>query len=50
MKGAVKSFESRYTIFENGSIVLYTDESPREDLDREILQISSLKVSGQRVQ
>lgn len=25
MKGAVKSFESRYTIFENGSIVLYTD-------------------------
>ena len=36
MKGAVKSFESRYTIFENGSIVLYTDESPREDLDREI--------------
>lgn len=36
MKNAVKSFESRYTAFENGSIVLYTADSPREDLDREI--------------
>lgn len=43
MKGAVKSFESRYTIFENGSIVLYTDESPREDLDREIFADIQLK-------
>lgn len=43
MKGAVKSFESRYTIFENGSIVLYTDESLREDLDREIFADIQLK-------
>lgn len=43
MKGAVKSFESRYTIFENSSIVLYTDESPREDLDREIFADIQLK-------
>lgn len=43
MKGAVKSFESRYTIFENGSTVLYTDESPREDLDREIFADIQLK-------
>lgn len=43
MKGAVKSFESRYTILENGSIVLYTDESPREDLDREIFADIQLK-------
>lgn len=43
MKGAVKSFESRYTIFENGSIVLYTDESPRGDLDREIFADIQLK-------
>ena len=43
MKGAVKSFESRYTIFENGSIVLYTDESSREDLDREIFADIQLK-------
>ena len=43
LKGAVKSFESRYTIFENGSIVLYTDESPREDLDREIFADIQLK-------
>lgn len=43
MKGAVKSFESRYTIFENGSIVLYTDESPQEDLDREIFADIQLK-------
>lgn len=43
MKGAVKSFENRYTIFENGSIVLYTGESPREDLDREIFADIQLK-------
>lgn len=36
MKNAVKAFESRYTTFENGSIILYTADSPREDLDREI--------------
>lgn len=36
MQNAVKAFEGRYTSFENGSMVLYTAESPREDLDREI--------------
>lgn len=36
MENSVKSFESRYTEFEAGSIKLYTDVSPREDLDREI--------------
>ena len=36
MENSVKSFESRYTNFEAGSIVLYTDDSPRDDLDREI--------------
>lgn len=38
MKSAVKAFESRYQVFENGGITLYTAESSREDLDREILQ------------
>lgn len=36
MENSVKSFESRYTNFEGGSIRLFTDDSPREDLDREI--------------
>ena len=36
MENSVKSFEDRYTEFEAGSIKLYTDVSPREDLDREI--------------
>ena len=36
MENSVKSFESRYTDFEAGSIKLYTDVSSREDLDREI--------------
>lgn len=36
MQNAVKAFEGRYTSFDNGSMVLYTAESPREDLDREI--------------
>ena len=36
MENSVKSFESRYTNFEAGSIKLFTDVSPREDLDREI--------------
>lgn len=36
MQSAVKAFEGRYTSFENGSMVLYTAESSREDLDREI--------------
>ena len=33
---AVKSFKDRYTSFDKGSILLYTDDSEREDLDREI--------------
>lgn len=36
MKNAIKSFESRYAFFDNGSMVLYTDNSQRDDLDREI--------------
>ncbi len=37
MEGAVKSFADRYTSFDKGSFVLYTAESQRDDLDREIL-------------
>lgn len=36
MEGAVKSFKSRYTRFDKGSVRLYTAESHRENLDREI--------------
>lgn len=36
MQRAVSTFEGKYTRFEQGSVVLYTDESQREDLDREI--------------
>ena len=36
MERAVQSFKSRYTEFDKGSFILYTDDSPREDLDREI--------------
>lgn len=36
MEGAVRSFKSRYTSFDKGSVRLYTAESQREDLDREI--------------
>lgn len=36
MQGAIKSFEGRYTSFENGSILLYTADSNRDDLDKEI--------------
>lgn len=36
MKNAAKHFEEIYTKFNKGSIVLYTDDSPREDLDREV--------------
>lgn len=42
MKNSVKSFEDRYTKFDAGSIKLYTDISPREDLDREIFADISL--------
>lgn len=36
MESAVRAFEGKYTEFDKGSIKLFTDESPREDLDREI--------------
>lgn len=36
MENSVKSFESRYTNFEAGSIKLFTDASQREDWDQEI--------------
>lgn len=36
MENSVKSFESRYTDFEAGSIKLFTDVSTREDLDSEV--------------
>jgi predicted nucleotidyltransferase len=36
MQNSVESFESRYTNFDAGSIVLFTDDSPREDWDQEI--------------
>lgn len=36
MENSVKSFESRYTNFEAGSIKLFTDVSQREDMDSEI--------------
>ena len=43
MESAVRSFESRYTEFDHGSFILYTDESTREDLDREIFADIDLK-------
>lgn len=43
MESAVHSFRSRYTKFDKGNIVLYTDESPREDFDREIFADITLK-------
>lgn len=36
MENAVRSFKSRYTAFDRGSVRLYTAASKREDLDREI--------------
>lgn len=43
MERAVQSFKGRYTEFNKGSVILYTDESPREDLDREIFADITLK-------
>lgn len=43
MERAVQSFKSRYTAFDKGSFILYTDDSPREDLDREIFADITLK-------
>ena len=36
MQSAVKSFESRYTAFDKGSLVLFTAASEREELDSEV--------------
>lgn len=36
MERALKAFGDRYTVFDNGGITLFTDESPRDDLDREV--------------
>ncbi len=36
MQRSIKSFEEKYTLFENGSIILYTSDSEREELDKEI--------------
>ena len=43
MERAVQFFKSRYTEFDKGSFILYTDDSPREDLDREIFADITLK-------
>ena len=43
MENAVYSFKSRYTEFDKGSFTLYTDESPRDGLDREIFADITLK-------
>ena len=36
MRSAMKSFESKYTAFDKGSLVLFTAESEREELDSEV--------------
>lgn len=43
MENAMAAFSDRYTHFENGSIVLYTDVSQKEGLDREIFLDVNLK-------
>ena len=43
MENAVMGFETKYTNFEYGSIQLFTDESTREDLDKEIFANIDLK-------
>lgn len=37
MQNAMKSFRDRYTVFEKGSLKLYTEDSQREGLDKEIV-------------
>lgn len=44
MEGAVRSFKDRYTCFDKGSVQLYTAESHREDLDREIF--ANIRLEG----
>ena len=36
MQRSIKSFEDKYTSFENGSLLLYTADSEREELNKEI--------------
>lgn len=36
MDNSMAAFEKKYAAFPEGSIKLYTDESPRDDLDREV--------------
>ena len=43
MENAVMGFETKYSNFEHGSIQLFTDESTREDLDKEIFANIDLK-------
>lgn len=42
MENSISTFERKYTSFPEGSIRLYTDSSPREDLDREVFADISL--------
>lgn len=42
MENSISTFERKYTSFPEGSIRLYTDDSPREDLDREVFADISL--------
>lgn len=43
MENAVMGFETKYSNFDHGSIRLFTDESTRDDLDREIFVDIDLK-------
>lgn len=43
MENSVRSFRGRYTEFDKGSFILYTDESPRENIDREVFADITLR-------
>ena len=43
MENSMAAFEQKYTDFQAGSIVLYTDDSKRDDLDREVFADITLK-------
>lgn len=43
LNNAMASFADRYTEFEHGSIVLYTDDSTKEDMDKELFVDINLK-------
>lgn len=36
MERSLKAFSDRYSVFDKGGIELFTDDSPREDLDKEV--------------